>query len=374
MSTSKMPLSGKTFHSPLIATHPHPRRPRRVWAIPPVYAMKENMIQVFNVHAARPSVQWNWLSLAGPDAQDFLHRLTTVDVRNLQPGEGAPGFFLNPQGKVRSYFTLWCIAPQDFAFEYEAGATGHWKQELLATIDQYTFAEKITLTDVTADTGLGGSAGHPPLECRWLFAEPSALRVPALEALHTVADEEEIRLCHHGMKDYGRTWMTAWGRPARLAQWLDRVAPDAEIIDRPQLDAWRIESLRPAVDHEITPATIPLEVGLMEGLAQGKGCYPGQEVIERIVSLGAPARRLAKMTGTGQLPEIGESIVNLAEPPIEVGQVTSISPSRGGPGQVTDHFTVLGFIRKIHAKEGLEVRFARTGSQAKLTGIAAYAE
>jgi folate-binding Fe-S cluster repair protein YgfZ len=102
---------------------------------------------------------WCWISLIGPDAQDFLHRVTTVHARALQPGQGTPGFFLNPQGKVRASFNLWCYREAEYAFEFAAGQGGKWKTELLAAIDQYTFAEKMTLADVTG------------LECRWILAD-----------------------------------------------------------------------------------------------------------------------------------------------------------------------------------------------------------
>ena len=317
------------------------------------------MSYFFDVSAAKPALQWSWVTLSGRDTRDFLHRLTTVNVNGLEIGQGSPGFFLNAQGKIRAFFTLWRFAAEDFAFEFDAGATGHWKQELLAAIDQYTFAEKITLADVTA------------LESRWIFADPSALGIPSLKPGETVAIDEEIRVCHHGDIDYGRTWLTAWGRPARLNQWMDHTLPPgsaAHGVNARKLEEWRLQALRPRVDAEITSSTIPLEAGLADAVAQGKGCYPGQEVIERIVSLGAPARRLVRIEGKGPLPTLGESILNLADPPAEVGQVTSVAQPENGSG-----FLALGFVRKIHAKDGLEVRFAQSGSQGSITRVAPYA-
>ena len=314
--------------------------------------------------------KWNWVTLSGQDARDFLHRLTTVHVNALEMGQGSPGFFLNPQGKVRAYFTLWHFGVQSFAFELDAGADGRWKKELLSAIDQYTFAEKIQVDDVTA------------LETRWILAEPSetqatlaALGVPNLQPGQTAAENqgEEIRICHHGDKEYGLTWISAWGRPARLQQWLERALPPEtnSPIQFDEIEALRISALRPRVDAEITSNTIPLEAGLLEGIAQGKGCYPGQEVIERIVSLGSPARRLAKIEGTlsaeGAPPALGEAILNLAEPPAEVGNITSIAVDRAAKT-----FTALGYVRKIHAKDGLEVRIGTT-NRGKITQVAPYA-
>lgn len=306
-----------------------------------------------------------WITLAGPDAQDFLHRLTTADARNLEVGKGMAGCFLNAQGRIRAIFTLWRYGQEDFAFELDGGVDGRWKRELLGAIDQYTFAEKMALTDVSA------------LECRWIFADSESeaslltqIGAPGLRAFETVATDDEIRLCHQGNLQYGRPSITAWGRPGRLEAWLERALPDASHADAKLLERWRIEAVRPRLDSEITDATIPLEAGLIDAVSTQKGCYPGQEVIERIVSLGAPARRLALIEGEAAsveaIPAPGASIENAAEPPAEVGQLTSISTEGS-------RFLALAYLRKIHAKEGLEVRFAGGKATGKVLRVAPYA-
>jgi folate-binding protein YgfZ len=302
-------------------------------------------------------VQWCWTTLSGPDARDFLHRVSTVNVRDLEPGHGAPGFFLNPQGRIRAWFRLWCFGRDDFSFEYDAGSSGHWRQELLQAIDQYTFAERMQLADLSAE-----------LSCRWIVADsPEAtLTIASCPAPgQTIALSEEIRLCHQGSRDFGRAWVTAWGREARLEQWIDRSLPEARRMGFGELDALRIEANRPWLGHELTDQVLPLEIGLKDGIAENKGCYPGQEVIEKIVALGSPPRRLARIAGTGNPPRPGEKILNLADPGVEVGEVTSVHASGGV-------FTALGLLKKIHAKEGLEVRFSGGGGQGLIRGVASY--
>ena len=309
-------------------------------------------------------ISWNWVSLIGADAQDFLHRLTTVNVRALQLGEGAPGCFLNPQGRIRTAFTLWNYAPNEYAFEFDAGETGKWKQELLATIDQFTFGEKISVVDLTPN--------YDQFACRWLFLDSEKLgglnprQTAAIESAVNGDSAEEVRVCHHGDADFGRNWYTAWGRPARLQQWLERALPDAMLISEfSVLERWRISAVRPRVDREINESANPLEIGLKDSIAQNKGCYPGQEVIEKIIALGSPAKRLALITGAGDPPPIGEKIYNLAEPPVEVGQITSVTHDESG------QFSALAVLRKIHAKEGLEIRVH--GLPGKIVRIAPYA-
>lgn len=318
------------------------------------------MTQIFRPTASSSSVQWNWFTLIGPDAQDFLHRVTTAHVRALPVGKGSPGCFLNAQGKIRAYFTLWNFDADSYAFEFDAGASGKWKNDLLAAVDQYTFAEKMTLTDAT-----------PQLESCWIF--PSEEDLVRLDLSHltpgsTIALDEEIRVCHHGSLDYGKPWMTCWGRPARLSQWLEQKFPEGKSIHFEEIETWRILALRPKVDQEITESSIPLEIGLRDSISDNKGCYPGQEVIEKIVALGSPPKRLALIQGEGSPPQLGEKIFNLADNPSEVGQITSVTSSNG-------KFFALGLVRKIHAKEGLEVQFTeKSKSRGTVIQISAYAD
>jgi len=290
-------------------------------------------------------VRWSWVTLEGPDAQDFLHRLTTIHVKALEVGEGRPGCFLTPQGKIRVYFTLWNYRPHEYAFELDAGQTGKWKEDLFSVIDQYTFGEKLTLTDATST-----------LEPVWIF--PSAedlkhLEFGQLASGKTVALDQGMRICHHGSADFGRPWLTVWSTPEKLTQWIQSTESLWQSILFRTLENWRVQSLRPRVDQEINDTTVPLEVGLKETISVNKGCYPGQEVIEKIISIGSPSRKLVRIEEVFGTPLLGDPIYNLAQPPQEIGQVTTVISSE----QSNAPNPILGLVKKIHAKEGLPVQF-----------------
>src|SRR4029079_16799682 len=74
--------------------------------------------------------------------------------------------------------------------------------------------------------------------------------------------------------------------------------------DAAALDAARIEAGWPAMGAEITDQTIPGELGavVIAAVSFTKGCYPGQELVERMDSRGASAprqlRRLASADGS----------------------------------------------------------------------------
>jgi folate-binding protein YgfZ len=301
------------------------------------------------------SWNWNWITLTGRDAEDFLHRITTVHVRGLATGEGALGFLLNAQGKIRGAFRLWRFGEQDYAFEMDAGSDGMHKTEFLTALDQLTFAEQIALTDIPTDQ----------LDCAWVFAETAeeeqhlsnALSLPAgFGPGKTIALPDELRLCAHGREAFGRAWFSLWGRPARLNQWLERDSGlSFQTPSLETLNSWEIGAVSPHVGAELLESSNPLELGLVRGIASDKGCYPGQEVIERTISLGSPAQRLAQIEFSlalplAELPEHSE-LTNQAEPPQAVGTLTRLDP--------LEPHRALAMIRKIHAKENLEVQWGQ---------------
>jgi folate-binding protein YgfZ len=292
-----------------------------------------------------------WLSLEGPDARDFLHRLTTARAHALNPGEGTPAAFLNATGKIRAVFTLWCLEENHFGLEVPAGAADEFHRELLAAIDQYTFAEKMILTDVPSEK----------LATAWIFAPPAE---KGADRQSTEALDDEIRINQHGTRDFGLNWISAWGRPERLRQWLERAYPQAKVISSDAVLALRVAACRPWVGSEITDAVTPLDIGIPESVAENKGCYPGQEVIEKIAALGSPARRLiqALIPAGAVTPTQGIRLWSLSdENPIELGKVTSVSGSR-----------FLAIVRKTHAKVGAEFRIGEDGPNAQVTQVAPY--
>jgi folate-binding protein YgfZ len=301
---------------------------------------------------------WNWVTLSGPDARDFLQRVTTADLRSLEIGNGTRGCFLTPQGRLRSYFHLWRYGEDEFNFEFDGGEGGRWREELLSAIDQMTFAERMTLTPV-----------HQ-LECRWIFSETGGepAFIDLIQAGQTLATADGIRLSHEGKSDFGRPWITAWGLPETIAT-LDTLKKFKK-TDRETLEAWRVEAMTPAIDHELTAQTVPLEAGLLGAIASNKGCYPGQEVIEKIISLGSPAKRLALIEGSGPAPTLPAALMNTAEPASEVGSLTTVVPSKEA-GKNLD-WTALGYVRKNYAKEGLEVQIAGMASRGIIKKIAPY--
>ncbi len=116
-------------------------------------------------------------------------------------------------------------------------------------------------------------------------------------------------------------------------------------------EATRIQSLTPQEGHEFlcNGVTNPLEINLQFAIHENKGCYPGQEVIEKIISLGSPARKLCLLEG--KTSELLPTPLFDPTTGAEVGMLTS--------SESDSHFS-LGIIKRTHHHIGARVNSTQT--------------
>ncbi|HRD99957.1 MAG TPA: hypothetical protein PLV68_01590, partial [Ilumatobacteraceae bacterium] len=125
----------------------------------------------------------------------------------------------------------------------------------------------------------------------------------------------------------------AWGRDDAFDLFPPAQPPEGiERGDSATLTLARIEAGWPATGAELTEATIPAETGFVVGLAVSftKGCYPGQELVERMDSRGSSApRTIRRLRGSGSAA-VGDPVVG-ADGKI-VGHLSSVAATADGRG------------------------------------------
>jgi folate-binding protein YgfZ len=122
---------------------------------------------------------------------------------------------------------------------------------------------------------------------------------------------------------------------ARLRRFKIRV--DAEITTEPasspepttEYEAARIAAGWPRLGFEIVPGeTIPAVTGVTAvAVSFTKGCYPGQELVERMDSRGADAPRSLRIVEVAPGAAVGDPV--LADDGTDAGVLTSVSPTGG---------------------------------------------
>ena len=117
--------------------------------------------------------------------------------------------------------------------------------------------------------------------------------------------------------------------------------------DRDTLETLRIESGVPALGSELDEEVFPAEARLAHAVSTTKGCYTGQEIVERIRSRGAVNYLLVGLRFDGDPPPPGTELQSGEGK--RVGEVTSVARSAeaGAIG--------LGYLRRELEAPGTEV-------------------
>ncbi len=224
------------------------------------------------------------LEVRGPEARKWLNGMITANVRDLPPGGWAPSFVLDPRGHVLACLDVACLEPDRFLLLTDEEQRAALAQRLRG----FVFVSKLEIVDQSEAWSAVWLRG-PEAEAGWRQAglpELSA-RAPGELAAVTLAG--------------GDGWVLA-SRPGGFAR-LEIVAPAAAL---PELwrglaaaaapagaaaaERDRILSREPRYGVDVTDRELPQETGQMERLDFTKGCYVGQEIVERVRARGAVHR------------------------------------------------------------------------------------
>jgi aminomethyltransferase len=131
------------------------------------------------------------------------------------------------------------------------------------------------------------------------------------------------------------------------------IAAGATAVGAEALELRRISYGIPRYGADIRDRDLPQETGQTRALSFTKGCYLGQEIVERIRSRGAVHRQFSAFLVEGSLPEAGAKI--LADDK-EVGEITSCAVLPLARG---DRPVALGYLRREAAEKELLAGTAR---------------
>ena len=256
------------------------------------------------------------LAVRGRDARAWLHNLVTNAVRTLDEGAGSYAFACNVKGRI--LFDLNILAVGD----------GLWLDLDRATIpaatahfDRHLFTEDVRFADLSGQTARLGCTGP---RCADLARDLGVAHFAALPALGHVALPDEVRFVRHDCAG-GPGFELVVPRGAAAGWWDRLAAAGATPVGRDTLDVLRIEAGLPWLGRDLDETVLPPETGQVErGVSYHKGCYLGQEVLERMRAHGALARRLVRLA-----VDDGRDLAlpaTLLQAGADVGRVTSLVP------------------------------------------------
>jgi folate-binding protein YgfZ len=288
------------------------------------------------------------IAVRGPDRTRLIHALTTNDIRSLVSGSGCYAFFLNAQGRVLADANVFCLPDQILLdTEPEAGNT------VLTQIEQFTIADDASTVDLGEElvtASVEGPQAKDVLE-KILSGLPAERYQIAEEYFGWVAQVSTTGQ---------RGWMIFV--PAQTKDLLVRELGNAGAIRATGDDARtvRIENGKPRFGEEITTRFLALETGQSHAISVQKGCYLGQEVVERLRSRNAVSRLLTPVRfESGSVPDAG---TKLYDGDVRVGEIVSAvySPRFG-------QCVGLAYVRTDVVRPGARLSFD-TGSRCTIPG------
>jgi len=288
------------------------------------------------------------LSLTGKDRVRWLNGMITNNIRDLVVGQGVYAFVLTPQGKILGDLFAYNLG-ESIVLDTDRAQL----PKILETLKRYIIMDKVEIAEESLSAiGVAGPRAAEGLRAVSLRARTDSSR-----------DEAALR------KDKG------WGELAALQiveamwngvavtvvrgdnplvpiyeLWIERsnAAELKSALATKEVSAEAVELLRiasgvPRYGQDIRDRDLPQETGQVRAVSFTKGCYIGQEIVERIRARGNVHRMFRGFHVEGELPAGGTKIQAEGK---DVGEITSVAILPTGP-------VALGYIRREAAAKEL---------------------
>ncbi len=282
------------------------------------------------------------LEVTGADRASWLHNLTTNHILNLGVGDGQYTFTLNLQGRI--LFDVNVLVIED---QFWLDIDRRFIEIALPHFEKYTIVEDVVMTDMTNQYVRIGLTGPQTIEALISSGASHAQAMPALGVTTISWQGQPITMMRHDFcGPFGVEFFVPIDQATAFWQsWIQNGAtPQATPVGDDTLEIHRIESGIPRSGFEITDEILPAETKQLDrAVNYNKGCYLGQEVVERMRSRGVVARQLCGFVIEGEtLPPVGAEILSPEDKP--VGNLTSVCRSIA-----RDSVIGLGYIKTASA-------------------------
>lgn len=238
----------------------------------------------------------SWLrrvAVRGEDRFRWLSGMVTNTVNDLPAQGGAWNLVLNAQGRIQGDLTVWRNG-DDLELEIAADQYG----KLLVHFDHFIIMDDVELVPVEGATAIGltgpkatemlAQIGVAPL------AEPLTQTTTTASGLDLIVRRDYGTLADH---------YTLWVAENAVADlWNKFLAAGAKAAGTSVLEAFRITEGIPVYGIDIAERDLPQETSQLRALHFSKGCYLGQEIVERIRSRGNVHRHLRQLELYGPIP------------------------------------------------------------------------
>ncbi len=286
------------------------------------------------------------IEITGKDRASWLHNLVTNEVKKLQPGEGHYAFAVNIKGR--------CVFDGNMLVEADRillDVDLRWIDVAIKHLTRYTITEDVTLKNVSAAYRRVALMG-PGVVGRLCGVNLT----PMAQLQHVIVKiaDADVRMFRN---DFAGLPIAEFIIPIESSDRVTTAFDAAGRLPRISDDAvrmLRIEAGIPASVDDIDEDVVPPETMQIErGISYHKGCYLGQEVIERMRSHGVLPRKLVGIRIAGDLVAERNAVISVEG--AAVGRITSSAWSPALSATLA-----LGYMKSAHVQPGRAVTIGAT--------------
>jgi len=281
------------------------------------------------------------LCVVGADRARFLHGQVTNNIKDLKPGHGCYAAISTNKGKLQSDLNVHCLA-DELLLDFEPGLTA----KITERLGKFVVADDAQMVEVTPHYGLLSVQG------------PKAAEVVAALGMFPALPEKSFQSVKAGDVTLGEIYLANVPRTgcagfdlfvpvAAMGAVADKLIAAAKqsggrACGWLALELARIEAGIPRFGADMDETNLPQEAGIeSRAVSFTKGCYIGQEVINRIRTIGQVSRALRGLRLPDALPALpvrGDKLFHAGK---EVGHITSAAASPTLRANIA-----LGYVRK----------------------------
>jgi folate-binding protein YgfZ len=280
--------------------------------------------------------------VTGGDRLRWLNGMVSNTVQSLPEGQGNYSFLLSVQGRIQGDCYVYRRAG-DLLLDTSIDQV----PKLLRHLDHFVIMDDVELADVSEQwTSFSLAGPHAPQVLATLGVTPSTSSLENACLASAKIGEVPCTLIELPKGVVPR--YEVWFAPEHvLAVWETLQAAGATACGLDAMEALRVLEAVPLYGLDLNDRDLPQETAQTRALNFSKGCYLGQEIVERIRSRGKVNRQFRQFALQGALPN--QLPLELRSGEQAVGRLTSVAS--------LPQVLALGFIRVEAAERNQEITY-----------------
>jgi folate-binding protein YgfZ len=291
-----------------------------------------------------------YLEFTGPDRVRYLNAILTNDIKGLKENHATVSLFLSPQGHIQAEIETYAFPEKLFCISYAM-----IRDLLIPAMDKYIIMDDVTLTDSTDEFATLGIEGPKSAAVARAVSAIDLAGMGELESRETTAGGVACQVSKRSPGGIaGAEFLVAAAQAADLWNLLEKAVrrEGGGPVGYKALNTARLELGIPWFGYDFGEKQIPHEAALQDThISYTKGCYTGQEIVERVRSRGQ-VNRVRVSLHFAAASEIPANAPLFAEGK-EVGYVT-----RTGFSPTVNAWIGMGYVRREKSSAGTELEIA----------------